>query len=321
MKAAVLHTFGETPRFEEFAEPVPVEGKVLVEVLAAGLHPIVRSLAHGSHHGSTGTLPLIPGIDGVGRRADGRRVYFAGLRDPYGTMAERAAASARLCVPLPDSLNEFAAAALFNPGMSAWLALKWRGQLAPGETVLVLGATGTAGKLAIQMAKLFGAGKVIALGRNERILSTLPALGADVVISLEQPDEDLVAAIARESEQTGIHVIVDYLWGRPTEAVIAGITRKGLMHVAPRVRLVEVGQVAGDSITLPAPVLRSSGLEIYGCSAGTAPIERVMETIPQLVELAASGKLSVDVETIPLAEVESAWQRPAFDNRRLVFVP
>jgi NADPH2:quinone reductase len=132
--------------------------------------------------------------------------------------------------------------------------------------------------------------------------------------------EDLVAANGRESEQTGIHVIVDYLWGRPTEAVIVGITRKGLMQVAPRVRLVEVGQVAGTALHCP-PVLRSSGLEIYGCSAGTAPIECVMEAIPQLVELAASGKLSVDVETIPLAEVESAWQRPVFDNRRLVFVP
>lgn len=321
MKAAVIHTFGEAPHFEEFAEPVLDEGEVLVQVLAAGLHPIVKTLAAGSHYGSTEALPMIPGIDGVGRLKDGRRVYFSGTRPPYGTMAQRAAVPVKMCLPLPESLDDITAAALFNPGLSAWLALKWRAQLAPGETALILGATGAAGKLAVQMAKLFGAGKVIALGRNEQVLRTLPELGADVVISLEQPDEELVRAIANESEQTGIHVIVDYLWGRPTEAVIAGVMRRGLTHLAPRVRLIEVGQMAGSTITLPATVLRSSGLEISGSGAGTIPLERVMEAIPQLIEFAASGKLSIETESTRLSQVEEAWQRRSSENRRLVFVP
>ncbi len=251
MKAAVIHTFGAAPHFEEFPDPTPGAGEALVQVLAAGLHPIVRVLADGSHYGSTHTLPMIPGIDGVGRLDDGTRVYFGMTRPPYGTMAERAVVPRQMCLPLPESLDDATAAALFNPGMSAWLALTWRAQLAAGETVLILGATGASGQLAVQMAKLFGAGKVIAAGRNPQILSRLAALGADTTISLDQPDQDLTEAIVQAAGDTGIHVIIDYLWGRPTEAAIAAVTREGLTHAAPRVRLVEVGQMAGPNHHAP----------------------------------------------------------------------
>jgi NADPH:quinone reductase-like Zn-dependent oxidoreductase len=321
MKAAVIHTFGEPPRFEEFPDPTPGAGEVMVHVLAAGLHPIVRALADGSHYGSTDALPMIPGADGVGQLDDGTRVYFGMARPPYGTMAERAAVPRAMCLPLPESLDGVTAAALFNPGMSAWLALTWRAQLAPGETVLILGATGAAGKLAVQIAKRLGAGNVIAVGRNKQVLNILPELGAAATISLDQPDEDLSRAIARAAGTTGVHVIIDYLWGRPTEAVIAALTREGLTHVAPRVRLIEVGQMAGPTITLPASVLRSSGLEIYGSGAGTVPVERVMEAIPQFIEFAASGKLRIETEQVPLAAIEDAWSRQTPDNRRLVVIP
>ncbi|HVU68771.1 MAG TPA: zinc-binding alcohol dehydrogenase family protein [Ktedonobacteraceae bacterium] len=321
MKAAVVHAFGEAPRFEEFAEPMLAESEVMVNVLAAGLHPIVRMLADGSHYGSAHMLPLVAGVDGVGQLEDGQRVYFGLTRPPYGTMAERAAVPRSMCLPLPASLDEVTAAALFNPGLSSFLALRWRAQLKPGETVLVLGASGAAGRIAIQFARLLGAGRIIALGRNERILRTLPELGADVVISLNQSQEDLSKAIARESAQDGIHVILDYLWGSPTEAIIAGVTREGLTHTAPRVRLIEIGQMAGSTITLPASVLRSSGLEISGSGAGTAAVEQVIQAIPQFLEYAASGKLRIETTAVPLAEVEAAWRRPNLDNRRLVFVP
>ena len=321
MKAAVIHTFGEVPHFGDFAEPDLHEGDVLVNVRAAGLHPIVRSLARGAQYGSTDLLPMVPGIDGVGSLEDGTRVYFGLTRAPYGTMAERAAVPRAMCLPLPASLDDVSAAALFNPGMSAWLSLTWRAQLAKGETALILGATGASGQLAIQLAKLFGAGKVIALGRNPQILDTLPALGTDAVLSLEQSDEDLVKAIAHEAGDTGVHVIIDYLWGHPTEIVIDAITRKGLTHVAPRVRLVEVGSMAGQTLALPAAVLRSSGLEIYGSGAGTVPVERIVEAMPQFIALAASGKLHVATEEIALADVAAAWERPTGDNRRLVFRP
>lgn len=321
MYAAVVHAFGQAPRFEEFADPTPAEGEVLVQVLAAGLHPIVRALAAGTHYGSHDQLPMIPGVDGVGRLADGTNVYFGLIRPPYGTMAERAAVSRQMCLPLPPSLEPDTVAALFNPGMSAWLALSWRAQLAKGETVLVLGATGAAGQMAVQLARRFGAGKIIALGRNERVLSQLPALGADVVISLEQPDQAIIEAIIETAGADGVHVIVDYLWGQPTELVLRAIMRHGLTHTAPRVRLIEVGQMAGADIRLPAEVLRSSGLEIYGSGAGTAPVEQVIAAIPQFIELAAGGGLQIGVQPIALAQVESAWPQLSPDNRRVVFVP
>jgi NADPH2:quinone reductase len=193
--------------------------------------------------------------------------------------------------------------------------------LAQGETVLVLGATGAAGKLAVQMAKSLGAGKVIALGRNAQVLSELPQLGADVTISLNQPEQDLIEAIARAASDSGIDVIIDYLWGRPTEMVIAALTHKGVTHSAPRVRLIVTGQTAGPTISLPASVLSSSGLEISGSGLGTITLERIRKAMPQLIAKVASSNLRIDTEPVPLTEIEAAWQRQTTDNRRLVVIP
>lgn len=227
MKAAVIHALGQPPRFEDFPEPTAGEGEVSVQVRAAGLHPVVRAQASGSRSGSPNVFPQIPGFDGVGSLEDGTRVYFVLARPPYGTMAERCVALRKMIFPLPDRLDDLTAAALFNPAQSSWLALT-RAQLAKGETVLIVGATGAAGKLAVQIAKRLGAGKVIALGRNAQVLNELPPLGADVTISLNQPDQQLIEAIASAASPGGIHVILDYLWGRPTEAVIAAIARLGV---------------------------------------------------------------------------------------------
>ncbi|MFZ0595207.1 MAG: zinc-binding alcohol dehydrogenase family protein [Bryobacteraceae bacterium] len=320
MNAAVIHTLGEPPRFEQFSEPVPIENEVLVHVLAAGLHPVVKALASGSHYGSTAGVPFIPGVDGVGRLDDGSRVYFGMVRRPYGTMAERAVAPRSMCWPLPAGLEDAIAAAVANPGMSAWLALSWRAKFVSGESVLVLGATGVAGQLAVQIAKRFGARRVIAAGRNERVFEKLQSLGADATIRLDQPKPDLIEAFAREARDHGVDVVIDYLWGDPTEALIQAITRKGLSHVARPVRLVEVGDSAGKAINLPAAVLRSSGLEIYGSGAGTVPIDEVIKRIPEFFDLAAKAEFRIDVEKAPLERVEEMWQRE-FHGRRLVFVP
>ena len=238
MKAAVIDSLGRGPRFADFAEPVVTGGETLVEVTAAGLHPIVRMLASGEHYGSHGTLPMIPGIDGTGRAPDGTRVYFGGVRAPGGPMAQRAAAG--LVLPLPDGLDEVTAAAIVNPGVGAWLALTRRAALQPGETVLVLGATGVSGRIAVVLAARMGAGRVIAAGRNQ---AALERLGAAATVTLGGADDR--AALAEAAGPDGIHVIIDYLWGQPTEAAIAAITRRGMAHTAPRVRLVEVGQMAG----------------------------------------------------------------------------
>src|SRR5579862_2506885 len=242
MKAAVLSVLNQPPRCEEFQEPMASEGEVIVRVRAAALKPIDRQLASGAHYASQLTLPMICGTDGVGTLDDGRRVFFAAPRAPYGTMAERAVVAGMRCFPLPDNVDDVTAAAVFNPGLSAFGALKWRAQVVAGETVLILGATGVTGKLAIQTAKLLGAGRVIAAGRNEQVLRSLPDLGADATIRLDKSGRDLTEAFASEAGEAGFDVIIDYLWGPPTEALVAAITRTDFKSASSRVRLVEVGE-------------------------------------------------------------------------------
>src|ERR1700679_3130847 len=184
MKAAIVVEAGKAPIYGEFGEPVPAVGEVQVTVSAAALSNVVKSRASGTHYSSSGDLPFVVGIDGVGRLDDGRRVYFVLATPRFGAMAERTVGRPGQCTPLPDDLNDVPAAAIANPGMSAWAALKERGKLAAGETVLVNGATGTAGRLAVQIAKYLGARRVVATGRNTEALERLAGLGADVTIQL-----------------------------------------------------------------------------------------------------------------------------------------
>ncbi len=318
MNAAVVSSFDKPPRFQPFPDPDPNEDEVPIEVHAAALHPVVKAMANGSHYGSTKEFPFIPGVDGVGRLQDGTRVFFGTMRKPYGAMAERAIAPRFLCLPLPGGMPDVTAAALGNPGMSSWSAFKWRAQLVPGETVLVLGATGVAGQLAVQIAKHLGAKRVIAAGRNQRVLGALQSRAADAIISLDQPDEDLMAAFRREAAPSGLDVVIDYLWGRPTECLLQAISRKGLAHVSPRMRLVQIGESAGQTISLPAAVLRSSGLEISGSGAGSVPFNLIMEGLAEFFQQAATGQFQIDLEPIPLANIEQAWNRETH-GRRLVF--
>src|SRR5271170_541247 len=212
MNAAVLRSLGQPPRCESFPDPVPGEGEVLVEVRAAALKPIDRQMASGAHYASFRNLPVIPGTDGVGLLPDGTRVFFPLARAPYGAMAQRTVIAQPRYFPIPDAIDNDTAASVMNPGLSAWGALAWRAQLAAGETVLILGATGVTGKLAIQTAKLLGAKRVIAAGRNPRILPSLHDLGADAVISLDQPREKLTEAFVREAGESGFDVVLDYVW-------------------------------------------------------------------------------------------------------------
>jgi len=319
MNAAVLHTLGKPPRCEPFPETSPGEGEVVVHVRAAALKPVDKQLAAGSHYASPRELPVVCGGDGVGRLDDGTRVFFGGPRPPYGAMAERTLVRQAQCFPVPDALDDETAAAMPNPGVSAWLTLKHRAKLAQGETVLILGATGVTGKLAVQIAKILGAGRVVAAGRNEQVLSTLHELGADVTIRLDKPDQEVIEAFRREAGEKGFGVIVDYLWGPPTEALLAAITRAEFAVTGAETRLVEVGESAGSTITLPAAVLRSAPLTILG-TAGIAPWEVLTDAFQQVMNRAASGALRVDIERVPLAEIEGAWKRDVH-GRRLVVIP
>src|ERR1700722_14729983 len=188
MNAAVLRVLGTPPHFEKFPEPIPAEGEVVVHVRPASLKPVDKQIAAGTHYASFRELPAVCGLDGVGVLEDGTRVFFAGPRRPYGAMAERTVVRRAQCFPVPEVLSDDIAAALPNPGVSAWLTLKERAKLVSGETVLILGATGVTGKLAVQIAKILGAGRVIAAGRNEQVLSTPPPIGADSTSRPHLPD-------------------------------------------------------------------------------------------------------------------------------------
>jgi NADPH:quinone reductase-like Zn-dependent oxidoreductase len=320
MNAAVLHALGKPPRFEQFPEPIAGEGEVIVQVRAASLKPVDKQMASGSHYASPRELPVVCGVDGVGLLDGGTRVFFGGPRHPYGAMAERTVVPRARCFPIPDGVDDVTAAALPNPGASAWLSLTWCAKLAPGETALILGATGTTGKLAVKIAKLLGARRVVAAGRNEQAFSTLQGLGADAVIRLDEPGQDLTIAFAREAGTTGFHVIIDYLWGRPTEALLAALTRSDFAAASTEARLVQVGESAGPTISLSAAVLRSTPLRILG-TAGLPPGDILAGAFQQVMARAASGELRIDTERVPLSEIEDAWQRQDLHRPRLVIIP
>ncbi len=321
MKAAVLHTLGNPPRFEDFPDPQPGPDEVLVHVKAASLKNVDKEMARGSHYDSHRELPVICGVDGVAVLDDGTRVFCGGCRPPYGMMAEQTVVPRAFCLPVPDGVDDHTAAALPNPALSSWLPLVWRAGLKPGETVLILGATGVSGKLAIQIAKHLGAGRVVAAGRNEQILETLPGLGADATIALDQPDQELTAAFIRVANQKRFDIVLDYVWGHPTEVLLDALTGHDVKAESSRLRLIEIGEMAGPRIALSAAALRSSGIEIYGSGGGSVPHTAIFDTFPQMWALAASGQLRIETEPIPLAEVESAWRRNDLLGRRLVIIP
>src|SRR5580658_144474 len=223
MNAAVLHTLGKPPRFEPFPDPNAGESEVVVEVRAAALKSVDKQMAAGSHYASPRELPVVCGNDGLRLLHNGDRVFFGGPRRPYGAMAQRTVVRRVQCFPVPAEVDDLTAAAIPNPGVSAWLSLKHRAKLAPGETVLILGATGVTGKLAVQIAKIQGAGRVIAAGRNPQALSALPDLGADATIQLDRPAPELIDAFRGQAGDKGFDVIIDYLWGAPTEALLAAL--------------------------------------------------------------------------------------------------
>lgn len=314
MHAAVVNILGQPPKYQQFTDPVADENEALVQVRAAGLHPIVKARASGAHYSASGNVPLVPGLDGVGVLEDGRRVFFGASRPKWGTMAERSVTARAMCVPLPDGLDDLQAAAIANPGMSALGSLKERARLQRGETVLILGATGVAGQLAIQVARHLGAGRVIAAGRN---LDALAGTPTDALISLAQPDEAVRDAFA-VTAAAGIDVVIDYLWGRPTELLLEALAKGFRPDSTRSTRLVEVGESAGKTIALPGATLRSIDLTLQGSGFGSVPLPTILAMIPTIFSLAARGELKVDVEPVPLSDVEMAWNRTE-KGRRMVF--
>lgn len=319
MDAAVLHTLGKPPKCEQFPDPVAADGEVIVHVHAASLKPVDRQLASGAHYASPRALPVVCGSDGVGHLDDGRRVFFGGTRAPYGAMAQRTVVPSAYTFPVPGGVDDETAAALPNPAVSAWLSLAFRAKLNVGDNVLILGATGVTGKLAVKIAKLLGASRVVAAGRNQQALRMLHELGADATISLNLPAQELSEAFLREAGQSGFQVVIDYVWGRPAEAFLAALIRREFAVMKSETRYVQVGESAGPTISLPAAVLRSAAVTILG-TAGIPPRDTLFDALQQVMAHAANGQLHIDTECVPLADIEKAWQRDELRSR-IVIIP
>jgi NADPH:quinone reductase-like Zn-dependent oxidoreductase len=285
MNAAVVKAFHVPPRYTSFAEPVAAEGEVLVDISAAGLHRVVKALAEGSHYASSDMLPLIPGVDGVGRLENGTRVYFGMVRPPFGTFAERAVTVPHMCLPTPEALDDVTVAAIMNPGMSSWAGLL-RAQFVAGESVLILGATGVAGQLAVQVAKRLGARRIVAAGRKPRVLEELKQMGADAVISLSQGRESVVSSLRSEWIQDRFDVVLDYVWGNPAENLLEAISQQGRGLAASHICFVQIGESAGPIVALPAATLRSGRLELLGSGFGSVSIEQIFAAVAEFVKQA-----------------------------------
>ncbi len=316
MKAAIVVKAGKSPIYGDFKEPVPANGEVLVTMKAAALSHVVKSRASGTHYSSSGQLPFVVGIDGVGRIDDGRRVYFVLPSAPFGSMSEKTVVLPSHCVSLPDDLDDVTAAAVANPGMSAWAAFKERAKLKAGENVLVNGATGTAGRLAIQIAKYMGARKVVATGRNAEALKALSALGADVTIPLGDVGNAYEDALQEQFGGDGIDVVLDYLWGQSAERIIIAGAKAGKDAVP--IRFVHIGAVSGLNITLPSAALRSSAITLMGSGIGSIPVDSMVRSIGELMQAAVSGGFEIATKTFPLSEVERVWAA-ASGMPRIVF--
>lgn len=315
MKAAVVTALGNAPQFGDFEKPALQGSERLVRVEAAAIKQLERGIVAGTHYSSPKTLPIIPGVDGVGRLEDGSRVYFMVQRRPFGAMAEYAPAA--WMVPVPDGVDAATAAVVVNPALAAWLPLASRGRLQRGETVLILGASGTAGRMAVTAARLLGAGRVIACGRRQRVLATL---GADATIDLSLDPDDLKAAFAAEVRRK-IGVIVDYVWGSPAAALIEAITRPDLHADSDDadIRYVSVGAMAGSTVPLPSAALRGSRLTIMGSGTGNFPAQPMLAAVvSDILHHAAVGHLPIKVVSFDLAQIAEAWAPQADPDERRV---
>ncbi|WP_430460369.1 quinone oxidoreductase family protein [Thalassolituus sp. LLYu03] len=301
MLAALVTDFNQPPAVGEFAAPAALAGEILLRPTAAALSQLVRAKASGRHYSSDQTLPAVPGVDGVGITPDGERVFFAFPRS-NGSMAQQVAVARGLCVPVPDELDDIAAAALGNPAMSSVAALRYRAGFQPGDNVLINGAAGTSGRLAIQLARHMGAGHIIATARSAAVESELRALGADAFVNLNQSETELTAAFAEALTRYQVDIVLDYLWGAPAACLLNAIPK------TPKpLRFVNIGSLAGADIALNAGILRSKNLMLSGSGLGSVSNAQLMQAIADVMQWAVPAGLSIATRAMPLSEVTQAW--------------
>jgi NADPH2:quinone reductase len=306
MRAAVVEAAGADPVVRDIERPVPAEGEVLIAVSAAGLNPHDLVVAAGVR--GAPPVPYVTGTEGVGRLADGTRVYFGPVPLPHGSMGEYAVIAEDRTVALPEGIDDASAIGLGVAGTTAWLALTWKADLRPGESVLVMGATGAVGQIGVQAAKLLGARRVVAAGRNQAVLDGLLERGADAVVTLDEGYEQRLW----DAAEGGFDLVLDSLYAAPMHAALLA-TRDGG-------RLVNVGMRAGRVLELSG--LAQKGRDLLSYSGHLPPRELHREAMRRMADHVVAGELVVASETLPLDSIADAWKRQADSpNTKLVLVP
>lgn len=319
MKAAVIYKNGELPKYTDFPDPiVENENQFLMTVKASAVKNLDKNIASGKHYSAdVKATAKVVGGDGVGFLEDGTRVYALGVT---GMIAEKAIIDKSKMVKVPDGLDDATAASLPNAVAGSAMALRFRADIQKGETVLINGATGVTGKIAIQLAKHYGAGRIIVTGRKEETLKGLLDLGADEYLVLTQSEEDFLSQIKAIHAKTPIDIIIDYLWGHSAELILKSL--KGNGGFTHKTRYVSVGSVAGDTIQLSAEILRSVDLKLSGSGFGSWTKEEMklllLEILPEMFDLAVSKKLIIETVSLPINDIEKAWEINIPDGKRLV---
>ncbi|MBK8294666.1 MAG: zinc-binding dehydrogenase [Solirubrobacterales bacterium] len=298
MKAAVITGYGDVPEYSEVDPPVAADDTELIEIEVAGLNPVDIAIASGKFDSGAPPLPYVTGQEAIGTTTEGRRVWFDGPRFPSGSMAELTAIGKGSGIEVPDGIASEEAIAFGVAGMAAWLALTWRGGLKAGETVLVNGASGSVGQIAIQASRLLGAGRVVGSARSEAGLAKVNELGADAVVSTESGTlgDDL-----KQATGGGADLVLDNLWGAPALAAIDAMN--------PRGRLIQVGNSAGRDAELMAGRLRGGLIDIRGHRNFWAPREDREGAFQDMCRHSIAGDLKIEVEVLPLGDVAEAWRR------------
>jgi NADPH:quinone reductase-like Zn-dependent oxidoreductase len=320
MKAAILYSPDSAPVYGDFAEPTAGQGSQIVELVAAGIHQLTRSVAAGRHYSRGGVFPVIPGLNAVARTADGKLVFTSSGEPPYGTFAERIASPDAMRFPLPDGAPDEAIAAGINPGMASWLPLKAR-QAEAGSlgTVLVLGITGMSGFLAAQNARLLGAARVVGAGRSKPGLDRAAAVGAQTLALTGDQDTD-AGVLAKVLDGDAPDLVLDFVWGPVAETAFAALTRRGVEEDSADIKYVQIGALAGAEAAVPSSLLRSRKLTISGSGAGSVAAAGIKAQIPVYLELITSGSVEVPFRTFPLSDVSAAWTASAETGPRVVLI-
>ncbi|BDW10376.1 zinc-binding dehydrogenase [Polynucleobacter sp. SHI8] len=317
MKAAVVLQKDQPPVFADFKNPLPDASQNLVRVRASSISQITKARASVTHYSSDNEVPFIPGFDGVGTLEDGSTVYFLLPQNPFGAMAEYCVVDTKHCVKISQTLSSDILAAMAIPGMSSWAALIDQAKMVPGQTVLINGANGISGRLAIQIAKYLGAGKIIATARRSELFDEMIALGADECIQLTE-ETGILENSLKVVFQQGVHILLDYLWGPSALSIIQSSAKHSPQGFS--MQLVQIGSIGGATIPFPASALRSSGLKVMGSGLGSLSIAQMLSAVSDLIKHAPEAGFQIKTEKIPLSEVSQVWNTTSSDVRTVLMI-